>query len=174
MALLVALVSAPAASASGIGDAGAGPLATGGGSRTDAVATRLEGIDVSHWQNTIDWSKVAAAGKSFAIIKATESTDYTDPLYATNHMRAKAAGLWTGAYHFAQPSLAANDAILEADYFVSVINLGAHDLIPALDLEHNPLAFDRPVKPIRYQNHQWLYQRRSGGAARYPVQLFQR
>ncbi len=135
MALLVALVSAPAASASGIGGAGAGALAAGGGSRIDATATRLEGIDVSHWQNTIDWSKVAAAGKTFAIIKATESTDYTDPLYATNHMRAKAAGLWTGAYHFAQPSLAANDAILEADYFVSVINLGAHDLIPALDLE---------------------------------------
>ena len=28
------------------------------------------GIDVSHYQNKIDWAKVAASGKSFAIMKA--------------------------------------------------------------------------------------------------------
>ncbi|HEX3429107.1 MAG TPA: glycoside hydrolase family 25 protein [Candidatus Limnocylindrales bacterium] len=132
MALLVALAAAPTASATGAPSAPS-PAA---GVRTDAT-TRLEGIDVSHWQGTINWSMVAGAGKAFAIIKATESTDYTDPMYATNHAGAKAAGLWTGAYHFAQPDASANDAVLEADYFVSVINLGARDLIPALDLEQS-------------------------------------
>jgi len=101
----------------------------------DATASVLEGIDVSHWQGTIDWTKVAAAGKKFAIIKATDDADYVDPMYATNHATAKSVGLWTGAYHFARPSSAANDAILEADWFAAHANLGAGDLIPALDLE---------------------------------------
>jgi GH25 family lysozyme M1 (1,4-beta-N-acetylmuramidase) len=133
-ALLVVLLIAPVASATGRG-ARMGASFTAVGPRLDAPPTRLEGIDVSHWQNTITWSKVAAAGKSFAIIKATEDTTYVDPQYATNHSGAKAVGIWTGAYHFAQPDATPNDAILEADHFASVINLGAGDLIPALDLE---------------------------------------
>ena len=104
-------------------------------STTDATTTPLEGVDVSHWQGTITWSKVAAAGKKFAIIKATEDANYIDPTFATNHAAAKAAGLWTGAYHFARPSTASGDAILEADWFAAHAGLGAGDLIPALDLE---------------------------------------
>ena len=104
---------------------------------TATAATTVEGIDVSHWQNAINWTLVAGAGKKFAIIKATESTAYVDPRYATNHAAAKAAGLWTGAYHFARPSATANDAVLEADHFAAVVSLGAGDLIPALDLEDN-------------------------------------
>jgi GH25 family lysozyme M1 (1,4-beta-N-acetylmuramidase) len=112
-------------------------LGAGSGVTGDATAatSTLEGIDVSHWQGAINWASVAGAGKKFAIIKATESTNYVDPNYATNHAQAKAAGLWTGAYHFAQPSSTANDAVLEADYFAAHLNLGAGDLIPALDLE---------------------------------------
>jgi GH25 family lysozyme M1 (1,4-beta-N-acetylmuramidase) len=136
VALLAVLGMAPAASG-----AAAGPASTGLSSGADAVATTLEGIDVSHWQNTINWTAVAGAGKKFAIIKAsdgqvqTDGTLYIDPLFATNHARAKAAGLWTGAYHFARPGANANDAIIEADHFATVANLGAGDLMPALDLE---------------------------------------
>ena len=143
LAILIAVVAAPAASAGSStpatrtlasGATGARFVA-GAGATTDATITRLEGIDVSHWQGTIDWTKVAASGKAFAIIKATDSYDYTDPMYATNHAQAKAAGMWTGAYHFARPDATAGDAVREADKFVSVVNLGAKDLIPALDLE---------------------------------------
>lgn len=104
-------------------------------SQPNASASYLEGIDVSHWQGTTDWAKVAAAGKSFAIMKATEGTGYVDPSYATNHAGAAAAGLWTSAYHFARPGATPNEAVLEADHFVAVANLGTRDLIPALDLE---------------------------------------
>jgi len=136
VALVTALGMAPAASG-----AAAGPASTRFSSGADAVATTLEGIDVSHWQNTINWTAVAGAGKKFAIIKATDGlvqtdgTLYVDPLYATNHAKAKAAGLWTGAYHFARPGANPNDAIIEADHFAAVANLGAGDLMPALDLE---------------------------------------
>jgi GH25 family lysozyme M1 (1,4-beta-N-acetylmuramidase) len=129
LAVALVMALAPAASARSV-SVSPDAFVTG-----DATATVVEGIDVSHWQGTINWTKVAAAGKKFAIIKATESTNYIDPMYATNHAAAKAAGLWTGAYHFAQPSTTTNDAVLEADYFAAHINLGAGDLIPALDLE---------------------------------------
>ena len=56
-----------------------------------------EGIDVSHWQGTINWTSVAAAGKKFTYIKASESTDYVDPYYPSNRSHAKAAGLLVGA-----------------------------------------------------------------------------
>jgi GH25 family lysozyme M1 (1,4-beta-N-acetylmuramidase) len=114
-----------------------GAFGAGSGMTGDATAaaTTLEGIDVSHWQGTINWVSVAGAGKKFAIIKATESTTIVDSMYATNHAAAKAAGLWTGAYHFARPSSTANDAVLEADHFAAVMKLGTGDLIPALDLE---------------------------------------
>ena len=104
---------------------------------TDPAATTgyLEGIDISHWQNTIDWKKVAAAGKRFAIMKATQDTDYKDPRYATNRSGAAAAGIPTTAYHFAEPDASPNDAVLQADHFVNTAKLGAGDLVPALDLE---------------------------------------
>jgi GH25 family lysozyme M1 (1,4-beta-N-acetylmuramidase) len=98
---------------------------------------RAEGIDVSHWQNTIDWTAVRAAGKKFTYIKASESTDFVDPLYATNRSRAKAAGLLVGAYHFAQPSTGAGDAVAEADHYVDTATPASGDLLPVLDLERS-------------------------------------
>ena len=95
----------------------------------------LPGIDVSHWQHAIDWAKVAADGQRFAIAKATEGQSFDDPMYATYRAGATAGGLAFGAYHFARPDATANDAILEADHFVSVAQLGPGNLIPVLDLE---------------------------------------
>ena len=46
------------------------------------------GPDVSRWQHPngakIDWAQVAAAGSTFAIVKATESSSYTNPYFATD------------------------------------------------------------------------------------------
>jgi GH25 family lysozyme M1 (1,4-beta-N-acetylmuramidase) len=95
----------------------------------------LPGIDVSHYQETIDWTKVAASGRRFAIAKATDGSSFIDPMYATNKAGAMAAGLMFGAYHFARPDGSANDAIEEADHFVDVAQLGQGNLLPVLDLE---------------------------------------
>ena len=95
----------------------------------------MEGIDVSHWQETIDWVKVAAAGKKFAFIKATESTDFLDNLYATNRSKAKANGIKVGAYHFARPGTNSNDAVNEANWFIKNAGPISGELLPVLDLE---------------------------------------
>lgn len=117
----------------------AGSSGTAGAPEAPIVASQpvgsVPGIDVSHWQDTIDWSQVAGAGYRFAIAKATEGRNYVDPMYATNAAGATAAGLAFTAYHFARPDAEPNDAILEADHFVDVAQLGAGNLIPVLDLE---------------------------------------
>jgi lysozyme len=93
----------------------------------------VEGIDVSHWQGTIDWSTVAATGKRFAIFKATEGTTYVDDTFAQNWQGSKRAGLIRGAYHYFRP---ARDPIAQANFFADVMGpLGPGDLPPMLDLE---------------------------------------
>ena len=105
-----------------------GPTAT-------PAPTWVEGIDVSHWQGTINWPLVAKAGKQFAFLKASDSTDYRDPTYAANRSNAKAAGLVVGAYHFARPDATIGDAVAEADLFVDAAAPASGDLPPVLDLE---------------------------------------
>ncbi|MEO5710732.1 MAG: GH25 family lysozyme [Nocardioidaceae bacterium] len=96
-----------------------------------------DGIDVSHWQGSINWSKVKASGKQFAFMKATESTTYTDTAFATNWAGAASVGIYRGAYHFARPSTASGSAVKQAEYFVSKVGSfqGAGTMPPVLDLE---------------------------------------
>ena len=93
-----------------------------------------EGIDVSHWQGTIDWARVKGSGRSFAIAKATEGIGFLDDAYARNKAGAMGQGLKFGAYHFAQP---VNDPVREADWFVNNAGYQRGMLIPTLDLERS-------------------------------------
>src|ERR1051325_10840028 len=62
------------------------------------------GIDLSHWNGTVDWVQVATAGYSFALLNASEGTSITDATYPLNRSGAGAVGVRIGAYHFARPS----------------------------------------------------------------------
>ncbi len=75
------------------------------------------GVDVSHYQGSINWSSVKGAGIQFAWIKATESTNYKDPQFNANYLNAYNAKVIRGAYHFAQPGSSSGAA--QADYFAS-------------------------------------------------------
>lgn len=75
------------------------------------------GIDVSHYQGSINWSSVKAAGISFAYIKATEGTTYQDPDFSANYVGAYNAKVIRGAYHFAQP--ASSTGAAQATYFAA-------------------------------------------------------
>ena len=66
----------------------------------DARRRVIQGIDVSRWQDDIDWQKVKDAGTRFAFIKATEGGDHLDPMFRKNWAEAKKAGVPRGAYHF--------------------------------------------------------------------------
>lgn len=96
-----------------------------------------QGMDVSHWQGTIDWNAVKQFGIVFAFIKATEATRYVDPDFHTNFSKAKEVGIYRGAYHFARPGSSSGEA--QAQYFLSVLSQQADfgELPPVLDLEDN-------------------------------------
>jgi GH25 family lysozyme M1 (1,4-beta-N-acetylmuramidase) len=83
----------------------------------DFAASPPPGIDVSHYQGTINWTSVKAAGIQWAYIKATEGTTYTDPTFSANYTNAYYAGVIRGAYHFAQPGSSSGAA--QANYFAS-------------------------------------------------------
>lgn len=94
----------------------------------------VQGIDVSHYQGTIDWAKVAAAGIKFAYLKATEGVDTTDEFYARNRAAAKAHGILTGSYHFYHYDQAWGP---QATHFCGVVGSFAGELPPMLDLEQD-------------------------------------
>lgn len=76
-----------------------------------ASMAKKYGIDVSRWDETIDWNKVKAAGVDFAFIRlgyrksASESRDgklHADPMAQQNLKGALAAGIEVGVYVFSQ------------------------------------------------------------------------
>jgi GH25 family lysozyme M1 (1,4-beta-N-acetylmuramidase) len=97
--------------------------------------SKLPGIDISHWQGDINWSRISPRQVGFVIAKATEGQTYDDPMYATYRIGAAQEGIPFTAYHFARPDGTPGDAVIEADHFVAVAALRTGDLIPALDLE---------------------------------------
>lgn len=99
--------------------------------------TYAQGIDASHWQGTIAWSRVAGAGKKFVFLKTSEGRTYVDPTFASNRTAARAAGIVTGGYHFARPDGTAGDAVAEARAFVAAATFASNDLRPVLDIEVN-------------------------------------
>jgi lysozyme len=101
------------------------------------LVARTPGIDVSQFQSTIGWNSVHAAGKVFSFVKATQSNNFTDPLFLSNMTGALAAGMIVGVYHFAVPSTAAGDATGEANWFVQQASqfMRAGFIPPVLDME---------------------------------------
>ena len=110
----------------------------------------MQGIDVSslqHPRNTvINWADVAAAGSTFAAIKASEGTYYVNPYYASDAVQAASAGLLVMPYAFANPFRAKvnGSAREQADVAVQQLTsaaIPAGQMLPlALDIEPDPYA----------------------------------
>lgn len=92
----------------------------------------VHGVDVSRWQGTIDWYRVANSGVSFAFIKATEGGDVADPMFDENWRRAREAGLPRGAYHFYYFCRTADE---QAAWFIQHVPREPGALPPVLDIE---------------------------------------
>lgn len=99
------------------------------------------GIDVSHHQGRIEWSRVAADGISFTYIKATEGGDFIDPRFRENWHAAAAAGLARGAYHFFR---LCTPGEVQARHFLGILPPDPDALPPAVDLELSGNCARRP------------------------------
>lgn len=97
----------------------------------------VHGIDVSRYQNSIDWADVKQMNVkniriSFSFIKATEGSDDVDKKFKQNWHSAREAGIPRGAYHFFNPF---RDGQAQAKNFIKRVSLQRGDLPPVLDIE---------------------------------------
>lgn len=88
------------------------------------------GIDVSHWQGTVNWGSVASEDFTFMLAKASEGTYYEDDQFERNLRVAAERGIVPGAYLF----LTNEDVYEQVDKFLDVIGSAEGKLI-ALDCE---------------------------------------
>ena len=85
----------------------------------------LLGIDVSAWQETIDWPQVKGAGMDFAMIRmawrgSSEGGIFADNRAEENYYGAKKAGMKVGGYFFSQ-AITPEEAVEEAEFFLDMI-----------------------------------------------------
>ena len=115
----------------------------------------IHGIDVSKYQDVIDWSsvkdmKVGNVQMSFAFIKATEGLGNEDAYFQRNWKKTKDAGLARGAYHF---FLATKSGKAQAENFINSVELMPGDMPPVLDIEQ---TYGVSPEKLRARAKEWL------------------
>lgn len=110
-----------------------------------AQTTALMGIDVSKYQGTVDWPKVANDNRlAFVYVKATEGATLTDERFATNVAEAQKAGLAVGCYHVYSRHTNAQG---QFENFKATVKGCGMTLIPVVDIEPEP-GFDLNIKRV--------------------------
>lgn len=97
----------------------------------------VHGIDISHYQENIDWERLRNASLnsspvSFVFIKATEGVTLLDDNFNLNFFKARQNDFVRGVYHFFVPNI---DARAQALFFLKQVHLEPGDLPPVLDVE---------------------------------------
>jgi GH25 family lysozyme M1 (1,4-beta-N-acetylmuramidase) len=110
--------------------------------------TEMNGIDVSKYQNHINWSKVDAHGIDFALVRIGmgNTANQVDPHYRENVDQALAHGLHVGGYYFGYATSPA-DARREADVCNQLLQPYRGKLLfpIAYDYEYNSVDYFRRV-----------------------------
>lgn len=99
----------------------------------------MRGIDVSKWQNNVDYKKLKAAGVEFVIIRAgygdvLSYPNQKDEMFEAHYRAATAAGLHVGAYWYSYATTV-DRAKREAQGFLQTIKGKKFDMPIYMDLE---------------------------------------
>lgn len=90
------------------------------------------GIDVSYYQDKIQWKKVRKSGVLYAFIRVSDGTAVPDPLFEQNWKQAGRAGVMRGAYQYFRP---AANAAAQADLLIAALTKDRGELPPVIDVE---------------------------------------
>ena len=117
----------------------------------------IHGIDISHYQGSIDWEQLKNAmikgcPVRFIIIKSTEGSSRLDENFRENFNQARDYGFIRGVYHFWSNKSSARD---QAYFFLDKVHLTEGDLPPVLDIEHKPA--DKSVEDFQTDVLTWLH-----------------
>ena len=101
----------------------------------------LKGIDLSEYNQNLDYKALKQSGIEFAIIRCGYGKDagQKDKLFETHYKGCKEAGIKVGAYHYSYCTSSEN-ALKEADNCLSYIKDKSFDLPIFYDLEENRIA----------------------------------
>ena len=115
----------------------------------------MHGIDVSKYQDIIDWEGVKAMNVegiqiSFAFIKATEGNNDRDRHFRRNWRKTRNVDMPRGAYHF---FIATKSGKTQAENFIRTVELEPGDLPPVLDVEQ---SYGVSNKRLRQRVKEWL------------------
>ena len=83
------------------------------------ISCYYQGIDVSTWQDYIDWPSVSQS-VYFSIIRAGYGTGGFDDFFEYNYQNAKANGVKVGAYWYSYAK-SVSDAVQEANSFIQAL-----------------------------------------------------
>lgn len=97
----------------------------------------IKGIDLSEWQENVDYEALKRDGVEFALIRCGYGKDcgQKDTMFEEHYAGCKRAGIKVGAYHFSYCSSVEN-ATLEAQNCLSYIEGKEFDLPVFYDLEN--------------------------------------
>lgn len=151
------------------------------------VGYSIHGIDVSKYQQVINWDavkKMDVGGVKicFAFIKASEGETDEDCNFKRNWKKTKEQNIARGAYHYFYPT---KDPAIQAYNYLDLVKLQKGDLPPVLDVEeHNGVTvdvlrkriknwldkveFSTGVKPIIYSNVDFYEKYLAGYFDEYP------
>ena len=93
---------------------------------------RIWGIDVSYYQENIDWEKLRTQKPHFIFLKTSEGTTIQDKKYDENYKEARKLKILVGSYHFFTYLTSGKD---QANNFLSVAKYKRGDLPLLLDAE---------------------------------------
>lgn len=93
----------------------------------------VQGIDVSHHQQKIDWARLDKKLVQFAFIKATEGGNHKDSLFQQNWREAIHNNIPVAAYHFFTFCKGGDE---QARNYIHYVPKDSIDLPPIVDLEY--------------------------------------
>lgn len=115
------------------------------------VGPTVPGIDVSYYQETIDWQRVRRAGIRFAFIRLSDGATLPDAKFAINWAESKRMGLVRGAYQYFRPD---QSVTAQADLMIAAMrDRDRADLPPVIDIETDA-GLTAPVVAARAQR--WI------------------
>ena len=106
---------------------------------TCLTAPSLRGIDVSAYQENVDWEQVKASGVEFVMIRvgfrgSQQGKLFEDSCAQSHYQGARAAGLKVGGYFFSQ-AITVEEAEEEAEYAMEITKGWEMDMPLAYDWE---------------------------------------
>ena len=110
------------------------------------------GVDVSSYQENVDFDRLKEQSVKFVYIKATEGDTHVDSSFDEKWQAAEKAGILAGAYHYFSYQVSGK---AQADNYIKTVGNLSGRLIPAVDMEltveevYNPPKKDDVVRGLK-------------------------